>query len=153
MTGFSDRSFESRFGWMGDTSERVFEQVERGWTRYGLQRPNVNVAKLPLKIRYTPDYLQTKCLVEVQAMGKDGFLKIKQEKVIALCLWASEMPLDFFVWDSGTGMFGRASWDDLHVELCLSAVGGTFASDGKAHWRLGRDSIPVVSWVPYEAES
>lgn len=137
---------------MGDTSEHVFEDVETGWVRYGLRRPKLNVAKLPLKIRYTPDYLQADRLVEVQAFGRDGYLKVKVEKATALTLWNHDHPVDMFLWDAKRKRYGRVAWTDLFRDLCLDGEGHLFENDGKAHWAIGWVSIPVETWHEYSGE-
>lgn len=152
MTKFHEQGYSARQWAMGDTSEHVFEDVESGWVRYGLRRPKLNVAKLPLKIRYTPDYLQADALVEVQAFGKDGLLKVKVEKAEALQLWHADHPVELFVWDADRHQYGRAPWRDLLHELCRSGVGGTFDNDGKTYWALTRACIPVGEWHTYEGE-
>ena len=52
---------------MGDDSEAAFERNSGGWSRYGLNRPPFPVGRLPLSVRYTPDYIwEGHNFVEVQ---------------------------------------------------------------------------------------
>ncbi len=52
-------------------------------------------------MRYIPDRLTRDAFVEVQGIGRDRTLKIKDEKFDALALWAkSEIgPVVLFIWD------------------------------------------------------
>jgi hypothetical protein len=101
---FRDQSWNARFEKMGDQAEDAFELVmrkeKRGFLRYGLNRPPLQVHKLPLRIRYQPDYLTTKCLVECQGFGNDQVLKLKVEKLDCMQWWNTVHPLELFVWDS-----------------------------------------------------
>lgn len=101
---FRNRSWNQRFQGMGDEAEAQFEQWakenERGFARYGLNRPPLQVHRLPHLIRYTPDYLMTHYLVEVQGFGRDQRFKLKTEKLNALREWAYYHPVRLFAWDS-----------------------------------------------------
>lgn len=98
---FRDGSFGQRFTVMGDPAEKVFEEnCEESFVRYGLSRPPLQVGKLPKRIRYTPDYLTTRALVEVQGVGADQIVKLKVAKYNALAWWALVMPVTLFISDS-----------------------------------------------------
>jgi hypothetical protein len=97
---FQDQHWQSRFASMGDEAEAVFESVyEHGFTRYGLDRPPIAVGKLPLKLRYTPDYHTSAGLVEVQGFGQQQLIKVKVEKLTALEMWQQDAPVRLFFFD------------------------------------------------------
>ena len=79
---FKDGTWAQRFGALGDEAEQVFERVARyGWVRYGLNRPPLQMHRLPARIRYTPDYLMSNKFIEVQGLGRDQKLKLKLDKI------------------------------------------------------------------------
>ena len=55
---FHQGSYQQRYTQMGDEAESHFEKNNTAWVRYGLNRPDFQVHRLPHHIRYTPDYLQ-----------------------------------------------------------------------------------------------
>lgn len=90
---------------MGDEAEQVFETVATrhnwGYHRSGLNRPPFDMSRLPVNVRYTPDYLTETSYVEVQGFGKDRLVKIKQDKLDALAWWdANCFCTEIFLWDS-----------------------------------------------------
>lgn len=97
---FHEQPFSVRFGAMGDEAEREFLKRFPNAVRYGLERPDINLAKVPAFIRYTPDFLQHNRLVEVMGVGRDGVLKLKDEKLKALMQWDRTFDTYLFVWDS-----------------------------------------------------
>lgn len=102
---FKDQGWQARYQGMGDLAEGEFERVmeeERrlGFTRYGLDRPPIQVHKLPKRIRYTPDYLTTHTFVEVQGFGQDQIVKLKLDKYDALRWWNVLHPVELFLFDS-----------------------------------------------------
>lgn len=124
MAGFSDKSFDSRFGAMGDEAEGMFEQVHpKGWVRWGLDRPNLKVSALPVKIRYAPDYLTSDGFVEVMGVGRDQILKLKVEKLCCLWQWHAEMPTNLFIWDSKNKRYCTVSIPDLMTQLGIASMG------------------------------
>ena len=105
MTSFKDRPWHQRVqpGGMGDEAEGHFrtwaDHANIGYARYGLDRPRIAVHRLPDHIRYTPDFVCTNQLVEVQGFGRDQTLKDKKTKLNALVLWNQFHPTSMFVWD------------------------------------------------------
>lgn len=98
---FKDLPFEQRINKLGDAAEKAFEQTfDHGWIRFGLNRPPLDVSALPKRLRYTPDYLTSKGFVECQGFGRDQLLKVKRDKLDAMCWWATVHPVDYFIWDS-----------------------------------------------------
>ena len=143
---FRDQDFNRRFEKMGDEAEGVFEQVAKlGFARFGLSRPPVQVGKLPDFVRYTPDYLQTNRLVEVQGCGQDGMLKFKLDKLAALSDWNEIMPVCLFVWDRKRRCYAEFPLSTL-IEWYTTDQGerGTFP-EGKAYFGVSVDQIE--GWV------
>jgi hypothetical protein len=99
---FKDEGWARRFDAMGDEAEGMFEGVctklGQGFTRYGLNRPPLRMSMLPARLRYTPDYLMSAKLVEVQGCGKDGLVKLKLDKQGALHWWNDVHPVELFLW-------------------------------------------------------
>jgi hypothetical protein len=138
---FKDQQFDARYQQMGDEAEQKFEATHpRGWVRYGLDRPPIQVWKLPEFIRYTPDYLCTDGLYEVQGCGQDGLIKIKLEKLGALRQWNTLCPTYLWLWDRTNQQYARLSVQD--------AINGTqvfkkgMFPEGKEYWVL------PVKWIP-----
>lgn len=146
---FKDGSFSQRFGALGDEAEAVFEEVyPAAWTRYGLNRPSVPMNKLPAYIRYTPDYLTSRGLVEVQGFGTDQTAKFKQDKLAALSQWHLAFRVDFFLWDSYQKRYGWLRLPDL-MAVIRQRHAATFP-EGKLYFALKADELPIVdAWVPY----
>jgi hypothetical protein len=139
MTQFHQRSFASRYGAMGDEAEGVFEELNEGkFVRYGLNRPPVNMAMLTPFIRYTPDYLVSRGLVEVQGVGNDRKLKLKVDKALALEQWSAHFDLLFFIWDSKLKRSGYVQWKDLWVVLPEMPI--KHFPEGKAYWEIDVDT-------------
>lgn len=140
---FKDKSFDERVaaGGMGDEAEGVFERVfSKGWARYGLNRPPIQMSKIPARLRYTPDYITTNKLVEVQGFGRDQLFKLKIDKWQALHFWNSVHPVDLFVWDTTNKrwcMIGLFSIDKL-VEQCGEIK---HFPEGKAYMAIPGDDL------------
>lgn len=142
MEQFKDRAFEHRFKLMGDLAEQAFETSwKKGFVRYGLNRPPLKMASLPLEIRHTPDYLTSSHLVEVQGIGKDQKLKLKLDKWKALDWWNKVHPLLFFVYDSFNDRVIMLEWEAL-TKLCKDAKISKFP-EGKEYYEV---PAPVL-WV------
>tara|TARA_R100000808_G_C2152639_1_gene162196 strand:+ start:586 stop:1032 length:447 start_codon:yes stop_codon:yes gene_type:complete len=99
---FADQSFDKRFNDMGDLAEGVFEEWSPvNFVRFGLNRPPLAMWKLPPRIRYTPDYLTSDYLVEVQGFGRKQIVHMKLDKWQALLWWdRNVMPVHLFLHDS-----------------------------------------------------
>jgi len=97
--GFSDLSWDQRYGAMGDEAEGAFEERTDGWARLGFNKPPFSIQTLPLFLRYTPDYVTVNTLIEVMGCGKNG-LKLKQEKLSALTMWDGQMPVWLWIWST-----------------------------------------------------
>ena len=99
---FADQSFSKRLNNMGDLAEGVFEEwCGTNFARYGLNRPPIAMWKLPAKIRYTPDYITSDYLVEVQGFGRKQVVHMKLDKWDALLWWNhTTRPVRLFLLDS-----------------------------------------------------
>lgn len=119
---FKDRSWARRFEEMGDEAEGVFEdvcdaQLKLKFVRYGLNRPPIQMHKLPARIRYTPDYLMSAKFVEVQGVGRDQTVKLKLDKWGALRWWNDVHPVELFVWDSHHERWCFVTLDQLQENI------------------------------------
>jgi hypothetical protein len=135
---FRNQSWSSRYGAMGDEAEEQFEIARAGkFARYGLNRPPINMGMVPPFLRYTPDYITSHGLVEVQGVGRDRILKIKKEKADALDLWHKEFALQMFIWDTTNKRHTFVPWEDL--ACVLPALEVDSFPEGKEYWKLNVD--------------
>ena len=148
---FKDQPFARRFDAMGDAAEQVFEQTyPLGWARYGLNRPPINLATVPPIVRYTPDYITSKGLVECQGFGRDQTYKMKQGKWEALLTWNLMFRTDLFVWDSFNRRYGFVRLSDLSDVLSSGRIPIRQFPEGTAYWAVVVDQLPVVEWLTHE---
>lgn len=135
---FHQQSFSNRFRSMGDEAETVFEQKHEGkFVRYGFNRPPVGMHLMTAKIRYTPDYILTRALVECMGVGNDRILKLKSEKAYALQQWHTDWNLEFFMWDSKLKESKMIEWPiiwDLLPDLPMNVF-----PEGKQYWEIDVD--------------
>lgn len=137
---------------MGDEAEQMFETVSAetnfGIHRSGLNRPNFNMSRLPIMVRYTPDYLTEDSYVEVQGFGKDRLVKIKKEKLVALHMWDEVFPTEMFLWDSVDRRWGfiAVPWFTSHEP----EMHGIYP-EGKGWVAWAADSLPI-KWTYRGAE-
>lgn len=157
MTQFRNRHWNQRFEHMGDEAESVFEAVwPTNFVAYGLRRPPLQVHKLAPFVRYTPDYLTSTKLVEVQGVGRDGQIKLKLEKYSALKEWhVTSMDVILFVWDSKNRQYGTLDMDDLERLWCRAYddndnYRGVFP-EGKPYFII--EVADVTDWKPYEPQA
>lgn len=136
---FHQQSFSNRFRSMGDEAEGVFEEKHEGkFVRYGLNRPPIGMNQMTAKIRYTPDYLTARTLVEVMGVGNDRILKLKSEKAYALQQWNTDMDLELFLWDSKLKDSKSVAWPaiwDLLPDLPMNVF-----PEGKQYWEINVDT-------------
>lgn len=136
-------------GTMGDTAEAIFEDVyPEGFARYGLSRPPVKVGELPAKFRFTPDYLTSKGLVEVQGFGRDQTVKLKLDKFSALGQWHADWRVDLFLWDSHKKRYGWLSWPALQGLIDEGCATLGYFHDPKAYLAFKAADIPC-EWVKH----
>lgn len=148
MTSYRDQSWNARVGTLGDEAEGIFESVcKNNFVRYGLNRPPVQVHKLGLLVRYTPDYMTTRALVEVQGFGQDQTIKTKHEKLAALNVWHQHHPVELFLWDSANKRFAFVPLDEFTSLLPRFGAEASFP-EGKGYWALHAHHIE--GWVDHE---
>lgn len=144
--GWSAQHYSQRLkaGGMGDEAESKFEEVtpDNEWVRFGFNRPPFRMTHLTSFIRHAPDYVtKDGTLVECMGMGRDGRLKLKEEKFDALDEWNDKQPVSLFVWNSAkqehvTVTFGRL--EELYYEA--------LEFDGMKSFNDGNKYVPI-SWA------
>lgn len=146
---FKDGGFAQRYEQMGDQAEAVFEEHYRqGWVRFGLNRPPLQMGALPPKIRYTPDYLTSKGLVEVQGFGRDQVAKFKRDKIEALLSWHRDFRVDFFLWDSTNRRYGWVRLPQLVTDFRKHHV--LQFPEGTEYFAVPAGELPMsAGWVPH----
>lgn len=144
MAQFRDQSWEQRFAALGDEAERVFCEVyPKGKARYGLDRPPIQLHKVPAKIRYTPDFITSDGLIEVQGLGRDRQFKLKNDKLAALHEWNRDFAVSMFVWDNVDRRWAIISLERLDDALMFEGEGDHFP-EGKPYRRLHVDRLPAT---------
>ncbi len=141
---FRDQAWSNREGKLGDQAEAVFEeQCEEllgcNCVRYGLSRPPINVSKLPLMVRYTPDFLTVRGFVEVQGFGRDQLLKLKYDKFDALMAWNEIFDVMLFVYDSANQRSTLLTMADLITLMEHDAVEERVFVEGKRYAAIPAD--------------
>lgn len=142
---FKDQSWGKRFqaGGMGEEAESQFEtwaqEIGLGYCRYGLDRPPIQVHRLDPFIRYTPDYLMSGKLVEVQGFGNDQKFKLKQEKMNALNQWNHYHRVHLFAWDRTNERRFMVPLPSL-VDASLHVPTGYFDGD-KLYYEYSAESL------------
>lgn len=143
---FSDQPFAHRYGTMGDTAERHFlEYVGNRAERWGINRPNLHVQKLPSRVRGAPDYLTEDGFVECMGIGRKQILQVKLEKWGVLRWWNDLMSVSVYVWDSHRRRQCLVGLTDLDVLLNTPDVVGLSYFDGsKLVFTVPADTIFAV---------
>lgn len=148
---FRDRPWNQRFapGGMGEEAEQEFEawcfESKRGFVRYGLDRPPIQMHALPAFVRYTPDYLMSKHLVEVQGFGRDQKFKLKADKYQALLEWSAHHPVKLFAWDRTNAR--RFMAELRHIRGAIETddrVGWGMFSEGKPYYEFTADLLAEI---------
>lgn len=145
---FRDRDWDSRVTHLGDQAEGVFERTyPQGFVRFGLNRPPISLKDVPPFIRYTPDYLTSKGLVEVQGFGRDATFKLKTEKLHALTIWHEFFRVDLFVYDSHQKRYGWIRLPEVreHIERGKAQV--KQFTEGKLYFAIPATTLPVIEWL------
>lgn len=146
MTQFKDKTWTQRFQSMGAEAETQFENYchtkQIGFHRFGLNRPEFNVAKLPKMLAYTPDYMCEQQLVEVQGVGADQKIKVKHDKLEAMMFWDCVHPTSMWVWNRTLKAYTVLSvgW------FTWTAADGQDMFDGTKPYSWW--TIPEVKWCP-----
>jgi hypothetical protein len=139
-TAFRDQSWAARFDKMGDQAEGQFAHwmenvIKAGYVRFGLDRPPLAVHMLPLKIRYTPDFLTSKRLYEVKGFGADRIAKVKVENIAALELWAADMQTRLWFYNSKDHLAWTVACSPDMTDLLADVHLDTFP-EGKAYYKF-----------------
>jgi hypothetical protein len=133
MTTFSDKKWEQREQTLGDPAEHAFEQYANrsrlNIVRYGLNRPPINMGRVPTQIRYTPDYLTDIGLVEVQGCGQDQTFKFKHDKLWAITQWSKLDTTWWFLWNQTRDSCVTINCHTV-AELCFDERTGFYRTDG-----------------------
>lgn len=147
---FKDREWSARFSELGDEGEAQFEDycaevLKVNFVRYGLNRPPLQLSSIPARIRYTPDFLLSRSLVEVQGLGRDQQFKLKMDKWGALHHWNDIRTPDFtgvkvFVWDSHKKRACMIPLLDLDRVIGEQGALATFP-EGKPYFSVAADAI------------
>lgn len=136
---------------MGDEAEGVFEATyPQGFVKFGLSRPPINLSRVPEFVRYTPDYLTARGMVEVQGFGRDQTMKLKEDKLQALIDWrkATAWRVDLFLWNSAENEFAWVRIPELIEALPLAEK--RMFPEGKPYFAWHVDNIPTVDgWKGY----
>lgn len=121
---FKDQSWEERVEVLGDIGETAFQEYasrrQLGCVKYGLDRPPVDLRRIPAFVRYTPDFLTDEGLIEVQGCGKDQLFKFKHEKLRALATWDRTSTVRVWLWNEPL-----QDWRMLTVARLLLMCRGT----------------------------
>lgn len=146
MTTFKDRPWSSRFDQLGDEAEARFETVctdvlKLGYVRYGLNRPPLQMSQLPTRLRYTPDYLMSGKLIEVQGFGRDQVAKIKLDKLGALHWWNDVHPVELFLWDSKNERWAFVTLKQVDAEIASGRCELCAFPEGKAYFALDGQAL------------
>ena len=138
---------------MGDEAEGIFEQTHKlGWVRTGLNRPPLRMSDLAIPVRYMPDYLTSRCWVEVQGCGRDKLIRIKDEKLVSLEKWATlGHPVEMFFWDTTNKRHTQIPLPEVlaHVKQMVS---GTYP-EGKEYYEFPTNLFGWTDWVAPDGEN
>ena len=135
-------------GAMGDEAEAIHDSVYPRHHKLGINRPPMAVQNMSLKARYTPDRQHVDSLVEVMGCGRDGVIKIKVEKVVALLQWSATDPIKLFLWNSHRKTWAIGDLDPFVDALFQHGVYGLFP-EGKPYIGLHVDHVPF-DWTKYD---
>lgn len=146
---FHTQNFNNRLTDMGDASENKFlevaESLGRRPVRFGFDRPPFSIVKIAKKLRYTPDFIDDKGLIECQGFGRDQIAKLKVEKLNALAAWDAEHPVSLFLWDSQKKRHTLISFADLMKLIEGGASNLAYFHDPKAYFAIGAEAF--LGWV------
>lgn len=142
MTRFYEQTWANRMGRLGDEAEGKFDEIATaGVAPFGLNRPPINLTKVPAEIRYMPDRLQHDRLVECMGVHEDAILKLKVEKLEALLWWNELFPVVLFVWDSHLRAWTIQSIEEIN-RRCLWLGELKRFPEGKLYYPLKLKDLP-----------
>jgi hypothetical protein len=141
---FHKQSFHTRFQAMGDEAEGIFLTLHPNkYVRIGLDRPPFSMQGMPINMRATPDFIGRLHFVEVQGIGRDRTLKLKENKTNALFIWNKYIgPVDLFVWDRTNKHTYQAPLADWMVAVGAHGVEGAYP-EGHKYYGLNVSDFPV----------
>jgi hypothetical protein len=144
MSGaFHTKNFAERFEIMGDTAEAVFDKVYPKSHELGLNRPPFTMSKMTPQMRATPDRMTATHIVEVMGMGRDGRLKLKNDKMNSLNIWEAIGPVNLFVYDSSQRVYYEASIGDWIRAAVTHGSQRVFENDGNPYYELESIFFPT----------
>lgn len=126
---------------MGDTAEKVFDELFPKSHKLGLSRPPFGVSGMLLGMRYTPDRMTRDAFVEIMGCGRDQTLKLKVEKFNALFLWQAIGPVDLFVYNETNDVWWMAPMEQWFQSALVNGGSGVF-DDGKQYVSLRTKFFP-----------
>ena len=104
---------------------------------------------LPPFIRYTPDFLMSNTLVEVQGFGNDQLIKLKLDKYAALLTWDTIHPTNLFLWDSTNNRWAMLTIDEIQSSIADGEWEQDSFPEGKRYWKINADDL-TDDWTDYE---
>jgi hypothetical protein len=158
MTAFRDQSWNSRYAAMGDAAEAQcaawLDATDRGYVRYGLDRPPLKMAMLPEFIRHTPDFLTSHSLIECKGFGRDQTAKIKEADLESLKDWNKQHPVEMFFYDqSNARCIVVALADLLKASKDSRITSGVFNDEiPKPYWGYSAELLAEIGTV-YDASA
>lgn len=149
IQAFHKQTWNNRFQQMGDEAEGIFEATHKlGWVRTGLNRPPLAMHLIAVNVRYMPDYLTSRCWVEVQGCGRDKVIRIKLEKLEALDAWLKlGQPVEFFFWDTTNKRHCQIPLET--VALAAAQVEAKLYPEGKVFYEI---PISLFEWTDYVSQ-
>lgn len=132
---FRDRPWHERIRALGDEAEAAYmnDRDARGirWSDYGLCRPpfrGPEMTQLPNSIRYAPDFIESwggqLRFIEVQGVGADQRIKIKDDKLQTLAEHNYDLPVYAFVWNNRIGRYALLPFAQLALLVADAATRG-----------------------------
>jgi hypothetical protein len=141
MSTYWQQGWSGRVSQLGDRAETTFlSTVDCAAEKFGLDRTHVNLAAVPAFVRYTPDFLCHNGLVECMGIGRDKVLKLKVEKLDALCQWDKQFFTYLFVFDSAANLWTEQPIEEVRHQCHTTATMQRFP-EGKPAWFLDLRSL------------
>jgi len=155
MSKYRDQNFSQRYHVLGDTAEKIFEELAPlgRWERLGWNRPKISMKHMSFFLKHMPDYAtSTGHLVEVGGLGRDGVFKLKVDKYEALKEWHRLAgPLVLFIWNSSFREWSLVDWVQTKSLVSKARHRGVeaFENDGNKYFPI--EWAWFQSKVPYES--
>ncbi|MFO0417803.1 MAG: hypothetical protein ACK53T_00230 [Planctomycetota bacterium] len=149
---FKDETWEERVEVLGDPGEQAFQEYAArrvlACVKYGLDRPPVDLRRVPAFVRYTPDFLTDEGLIEVQGCGKDQLFKFKHEKLRALMQWNRQTTIRLWLWNQPLNDWRMLPLGRIYA-MCRLGGGRTAAlrTDGIFDGNKPYASVPWVDVI------